>query len=222
MMNLGQLSHHKDSLQLELNKVEKQFYRTLLFSNYFRRENSRTNDSINKEPLNIDMVYDSLSLREKERTISQALSFARSAKSYVESHQITYRSKMQRIKRFEVEWHRKFTLSFACLIFFFIGAPLGAIIRKGGFGTPVVISVVFFVLYYVISLMGEKLVRETFEPALKGMWLSSYILLPLGVFLTYKATTDSVILNLDTYLNFWKKIISFNKKKLEPIRKKYR
>ena len=97
-------------------------------------------------------------------------------------------------------------MSFACLVFFFIGAPLGAIIRKGGLGTPAVISIFFFVIYYVISLSGQKLAEENIISTFAGMWAASYILLPIGLFLTYKATTDSVIMNIDTYLLFFKKI----------------
>ena len=108
------------------------------------------------------------------------------------------------IKNHEIEWHRKFTLSFACFVLFFIGAPLGAIIRKGGLGMPVVISVVFFILYYLVSITGEKFAREEIFTAFEGMWLSSALLLPLGIFLTHKAANDSSILNIDTYLNFLK------------------
>jgi lipopolysaccharide export system permease protein len=99
--------------------------------------------------------------------------------------------------RHAVEWHRKFTLSFACLIFFFIGAPLGAIIRKGGLGTPVVVSVLLFIVYYIIDTMGIKMARENVWEVWQGMWLSSFVLLPIGIFLTYKAATDSVLLNFD-------------------------
>jgi lipopolysaccharide export system permease protein len=113
---------------------------------------------------------------------------------------------VKRIKQFEVEWNKKLTLSFACLVFFFIGAPLGAIIRKGGLGTPAVISIFFFVVFYVISLSGQKLVTENVVGTFAGMWAATYILLPIGIFLTYKATTDSVIMNIDTYLLFLKKI----------------
>jgi lipopolysaccharide export system permease protein len=105
-----------------------------------------------------------------------------------------------------VEWNKKLTMSFACMVFFFIGAPLGAIIRKGGLGTPAVISIFFFVVYYVISISGQKLVQEDAVGTFAGMWAASYILMPIGIFLTYKATTDSVILNIDTYISFFRKI----------------
>ena len=104
------------------------------------------------------------------------------------------------------EWHRKFSLSFACLIFFFIGAPLGAIIRKGGFGFPVVISVLMFVVYYIIDLTGYKMARENIWEAYQGMWLSSAVLFPIGVFLTYKAAKDATLFNPDTYIKLFQNI----------------
>jgi len=105
-----------------------------------------------------------------------------------------------------VDWYKKLTLPFACLIFFFIGAPLGAIIRKGGLGTPAVISIFFFVIWYVISITAEKMFEEGLVSSIAGLWASSYILLPIGIFLTYKASNDSYILNLDIYTAFFRKI----------------
>jgi lipopolysaccharide export system permease protein len=112
-----------------------------------------------------------------------------------------------KMRRHFTEWHNKFTVSFACLVFFFIGAPLGAIIRKGGLGTPVVLSVILFIFYYVINNIGFKMARDGVWLAWQGMWLSSAVLTPLGIFLTYKAVNDSVILNADTYLNALKNLI---------------
>ena len=112
-----------------------------------------------------------------------------------------------KVRRHLTEWHKKFTLSFACMVFFFIGAPLGAIIRKGGLGMPVVISVILFIFYYIIDNIGFKMARDGIWEAWEGMWLSSAILAPLGIFLTYKAVNDSVILNADTYLNAIKNFI---------------
>ncbi|MEG1634008.1 MAG: LptF/LptG family permease, partial [Rikenellaceae bacterium] len=90
-------------------------------------------------------------------------------------------------------------------IFFLIGAPLGAIIRKGGLGMPIVISVSFFVIYYIITMTGEKLVNDGAWHPIAGMWLSSFILAPLALFLTYKSTTDSPLMDSETYLNKYKK-----------------
>ncbi len=110
------------------------------------------------------------------------------------------------IRKHQMELNRKYTLSFACLIFLFIGAPLGAIIRKGGLGMPVVISVFLFIFYYIIDTFGVKMARQGIWYVWQGMWLSSMILFPLGVFLTYKAINDSIIFNPDTYINTFRRI----------------
>lgn len=112
-----------------------------------------------------------------------------------------------KMRRHMTEWHKKFTLSFGCLVFFFIGAPLGAIIRKGGLGVPVIISVILFIFYYIIDNMGYKMARDGVWAAWEGMWLSSAVLAPMGIFLTYKAVNDSVILNADTYIDAFKNLI---------------
>lgn len=112
------------------------------------------------------------------------------------------------IARHQIEWHRKFALSFACIVLFFIGAPLGAIIRKGGFGFPVVVSVLLFVVYHVTSITGEKFARELVVTPWWGMWVSAFTLLPLGLFLTIKATTDAPLMNLETWEKLYKKMRS--------------
>jgi len=108
-------------------------------------------------------------------------------------------NRKKNLNKYKMERHRKFTLSMAVLIFFFIGAPLGAIIRKGGLGMPVIVSILMFILYYIISMTGEKSAREDVWSMFNGMWFSSYVFLPLGVWLTYKAATDSAIMSAETY-----------------------
>lgn len=112
-----------------------------------------------------------------------------------------------------IEYHRKFTISIACLLFFLIGAPLGGIIRKGGLGMPVIVSIFFFLLYYILSVLGEKYVKIGVLPSFEGMWLSSFILIPIGIFLTNKATIESGIMTVDNYLLFFRKIISVKRKR---------
>lgn len=113
---------------------------------------------------------------------------------------------LKNIRRHGIEMHKKFTLSFACIIMFFIGAPLGAIIRKGGLGMPLVISVFLFIIYYIIDNTGYKMAREGHMEVWEGMWLSSAVLLPLGIFFTYKAMHDSAVLNKDAYINFFNRL----------------
>ena len=122
------------------------------------------------------------------------------------------------INRHWVEWHRKFTIPFTCMIFFFIGAPLGSIVRKGGLGTPIVISVLLFIIYYILENVGYKMTRDGVWMHWFGMWFSSMLLLPVGVFLTYKAINDSVIMNADTYLTFFKRLFFIREKRNYPVK----
>ncbi len=170
-----------------------------------------------------DSLISLLTLKEKENIYSEALSYARSARSYVANTTLSIESKIKHLRRFEIETQRKFTIAFSCFVFLLIGAPLGAIIRKGGLGLPLVLSTLFFIFYYVISLMGEKFVRESYLPAYQGMWISTTVFFIVGAFLTYKATTDAAILNIDTYANFFKKLIGVRKKSIiEVIEKESR
>lgn len=114
------------------------------------------------------------------------------------------------LRRHGIELHRKFTLSLACLIFFFIGAPLGAIIRKGGLGTPLVISVLLFIFYYIIDNTGYRLARDGQIAVWEGIWLSSGVLLPLGIFVTYKAVKDSAVFNADSYMRLLRTLTGKN------------
>ncbi|HRQ49320.1 MAG TPA: LptF/LptG family permease, partial [Agriterribacter sp.] len=111
-----------------------------------------------------------------------------------------------------IEWHRKFSLSFACVVLFLIGAPLGSIIRKGGMGMPLVIAVIFFLIFHLLNMFGEKFVREDITSAFFGMWLSTMVLLPVGLFFTYKAMHDSQLFNKEFYHRFFKNIRSLVKK----------
>jgi len=109
------------------------------------------------------------------------------------------------MRRHQIEWHRKISLSFACLVLFIIGAPLGSIIRKGGLGNSMVSSIIFFMLFYFISNTGEKFVKEGQWNPFIGMWLSTIVLVPIGIFLTYKAMHDSQLFNKEYYYRVWRK-----------------
>jgi lipopolysaccharide export system permease protein len=156
--------------------------------------------------LNLDSLYNELEDRYKIQTIDQALTQARASMNHISTSSSNTEAKVNRLRKFQIEIQRKFTLSFACLIFFFIGAPLGAIIRKGGLGMPTVISVLFFLAWYVLSMSGEQLARDSSLSPVIGMWLSSAILLPIGIWLTYKSMTDSSLMNMETYHLFFRRI----------------
>ena len=139
--------------------------------------------------------------------VTAALNKAKRQKQDLEFKSFPVEEEVKTLRRHGIELHRKFTLSFACIIFFFIGAPLGAIIRKGGIGTPLVISVFLFIVYYIIDNSGYKMARDGKLEVWEGMWLSSAILLPLGIFFTYKAVNDSAVFNPDAYRNFLRRLV---------------
>jgi len=218
MLNLDQLGHAQDSLSNLVLTRKRSFGDNLLRSNYFKKSAKKEeiqekiisgNDSI----ILSDNLYLKLSISDRKQMYKMAINYARSTKSYIATTEKDLYNFQKWLRKHQIEWHRKFSLSFACLVLFFIGAPLGAIIRKGGLGMPAVVSVLFFLLYYIISMTGEKFVREGVLPAYQGMWLSSVILLPLGIFLSYKAATDSVILNIESYFSFVGKFINLFRRK---------
>ncbi|MGZ3753170.1 MAG: LptF/LptG family permease, partial [Mucilaginibacter sp.] len=112
-----------------------------------------------------------------------------------------------KMRNLSVEFHKKFTMSVACVVLFLIGAPLGAIIRKGGLGMPVVVSVIFFLIYYIISTIGEKAVKNGDLAPIIGMWIAIIVLTPVGIFLSYKAANDSVLFDAETYKRFFNKLL---------------
>ena len=155
--------------------------------------------------MDVDSVFRGSSSGVGINYLQTALAKSQRNKQEYEYRSLTMADDTRTIRRHSIELMKKFTLSFACIIFFFIGAPLGAIIRKGGLGTPLVISVFLFIFYYIIDNMGYKLARDGKWPVWQGMWLSAAVLLPLGIFFTYKAVNDSAVFNKDAYLNFFRR-----------------
>lgn len=168
--------------------------------------------------INIDSLYQAEAPSSKAAILGRVKSAIDNIKAEYYFKSFNIADEAYNLRRHITEWHSKFTLSFSCLVFFFIGAPIGAIIRKGGLGTPVVVSVFFFIFYYMINNIGLKMARDGVWPAWEGMWLSSFVLAPMGIFLTYKAVNDSVILNADTYLNAIKNL--FGKRATRKVEKK--
>lgn len=164
-------------------------------------------EKVNPQKVDLDTIYSRFDPSIIKTIAVQALTKARRQKQDFEFRSYTVKDDNKTIRRHEIELIKKFTLSFACIIFFFIGAPLGAIIRKGGLGAPLVISVILFIIYYIIDNTGYKLARDGKWEVWEGMWLSSAVLLPLGIFLTYKAINDSAVLNSDAYLNFFRRLL---------------
>ena len=148
---------------------------------------------------NFELLYNSFPANRKVQILDDARMKAERLMNDFNFQMYTQADNQKRIRGHEIELNRKFTYSLACLLFFFIGAPLGAIIRKGGLGLPAVLSVLLFVMYYTIDMVGYKMARLGSVPVWEGIWLSSVVLASLGVFLTYKAINDSVVMNVDVW-----------------------
>ncbi|MBD8390163.1 LptF/LptG family permease [Dysgonomonas sp. BGC7] len=157
-------------------------------------------------PLDFDSLLNSYSRDEVSQYYATAANEAENNR-YNIIEGIQKKTIQKNLRMHKVEWHRKFVLSFACLVFFFIGAPLGAIIRKGGLGMPVVVSVALYIVYYIVDNIGYKMARDAVWEVWQGMWLSSAVFFPVGVFLTYKAMNDSALFNPEAYDKFFRKIL---------------
>lgn len=142
--------------------------------------------------------------------LDQARNISQNGKLRSGDFDLEKRARSESIARYMAEWHRKFTLSVACVVLFFVGAPLGAIIKKGGLGLPLVVSIFIFILYYVISTIGEKAVKQLTMTPFMGMWISTLILVPVGLFFTIKAANDSKLFDRDWYIRFFN---TFKRKK---------
>jgi lipopolysaccharide export system permease protein len=213
MLNIAQLNDAVDSLDQKNEQRKTDFGHQLRQSYYSKSDQALNNKTKNVNQAQVD--FNKLSKEQKLSVIETASNIARSAKAYAEAVANDYDTERMSIVRYNIEWHRKFTLSIACLVLFFIGAPLGAIIRKGGLGMPVVVSVVFFITFHILSITGEKLAKEGTMPPYQGMWMATIILMPVGIFLTYKATSDSSLFDINAWLKPLKRLV-FRKKKEEP------
>ena len=204
--NVRELQAGIDSLEKISSESASASYEPLLKEQIFSRDNSvlPQPDSLRKDKSGFGSLeaMDSLSalkLRDKARIWNQARTLAKSSRNMFSFDESAAKEALNQLYRSKVEWHKKISLPVSIMIFFLIGAPLGAIIRKGGLGLPVVVSIIFFVIYYIISLSGEKLAKEGSWEAVYGIWLSTFILTPIAVYLTYKATNDSALLDTDWY-----------------------
>lgn len=166
-----------------------------------------------QEKVRLADLLENLPPAEAAGVYSSAISRARNVQMDLDFKSLTMADDRKSIRRHEIELIKKFTLSVACLIFFFIGAPLGAIIRKGGIGTPLVISVLLFLVYYIIDNTGYKMSRDGRWNVWFGMWLSSLILTPLGVYVTLKAMNDSSVFDADSYKRFFRRLFMRGEKR---------
>lgn len=153
----------------------------------------------------VDTVYDERKVEFNE-VVKNANQSTRNLHRIVENASKEVRRMQERRRRYAIQWHKKFTLAFSCLLLFFIGAPLGAIIRKGGFGTPMIVAILMFIVYFILQTVGEKLAREGVLEVWAGGWFATMIFLPMAVFLTTKSNTESALFDAEAYARLYRKI----------------
>ncbi len=201
MLNLKQLQKNQDSTGRELNAAVKTTFTSIKngikffdYHNYI----SKSEKSVLAKPYSSN-ILEHIPKPVRVTSTNSALMEVTNLSGSISNSGDVSDDLQSRIRRYIIEYHRKFTLSVSCLVLFSIGAPLGAIIRKGGLGLPVVMSIIFFLINHIISTIGEKFAREGDVSPIFGMWIAIIVLAPLGVFLTYKATVDSALFDVDYY-----------------------
>lgn len=210
--DMKKLQASVDSMTAISDSVGRSYYREVNNIGTYRLTPSLTKQdtvkmqAANLRGYNVDSLFQSSTLMQKQRIISSASSTVGNLANDWNFKSFNIKQNDQDIRKHQTEWHNKITLSLACLIFFFIGAPLGGIIRKGGLGMPVIASVLIFIIYYIINNTGYKMARDGNWVVWMGMWTSTAVLAPLGAFLTYKSNNDSVVLNADAYVDWFKKV----------------
>jgi lipopolysaccharide export system permease protein len=209
MMNLRQLQHYIDSAHRDVDSNAN--YNYTLMSAYLKYMAVPAKSKVIKRVVPADSIKP-MSISEKVNMLNNALSEVHQVQDVLRNRTDRHKETSKSIRRYIMEYQKKFTLGAACIVLFLIGAPLGAIIRKGGLGLPVVVSVIFFLIYYIIGTIGEKSAKEGDLSPLIGAWIAIVVLFPIGLFLTYKAATDSALFDADLYKRFFKRI-NFRKPK---------
>ncbi len=210
MLSVRQLDKAVDSLERLNASVSKRMLTDMRvymnFSRYLDTGWTKVPDSlIQTLKPNQPIVPDSA----KRLVLTEAISYASSIRNSLDLTLTDVAGQKKEIRYHLIEWHQKFTMSIAVLVLFMIGAPLGSIVRKGGIGTPVVFAVIFFVLFFLLNNFGKKFAKQDILPPFSGMWLATYILVPIGLFLIYKAMHDSNLMNTEFYFRFFRKVRAF-------------
>jgi lipopolysaccharide export system permease protein len=208
--NMHEISVAIDSLTVHADSVGRSMY-TDIMSTTYRSPVLTPADSIKMKEervafINTDSIYNSMTSQEKLKVLTTTGNRISSLASDWDMKSFLTKDTDNNIRSHRSDWHKKITLSLACIIFFFIGAPLGAIIRKGGLGMPVVISVLIFVIYYIIDSGATRVAKSGEMNIVLGTWMSTIVLAPLGAFFTYKSNKDSVVFNIDVYAAFFRKL----------------
>lgn len=228
--NMEELQQTIDSISLRLDSIgidyasdlKKTAFSGVMRASYLNADLQTTEqkekENIKVTPLNLDSLLAEMTPSQRAELYGNARAKTVSRMQELEFRALTVSDEKRSIRRHEIELIKKFTLSVACIIFFFIGAPLGAIIRKGGLGTPLVISVLLFLFYYIIDNTGYKMARDGHIAVWIGMWLSTSVLLPLGIFVTYKAMNDSAVFNKDLYIGLIRRWFGLQETRNVPMK----
>lgn len=212
MMDLKQIQHYVDSANRNVDStVNTNFNLIKPYIRYYAMPNKSV--AVKKA-----VPADSLKLHavgEKLNAYNNASSEVKQIRDMIKNRTDNYKESTKSVRRYIMEYHKKFTLGAACIVLFLIGAPLGAIIRKGGLGLPVVVSVIFFLVYYIIGTIGEKSAKEGDLSPIIGSWIAIAVLFPIGIFLSYKAATDSALFDMDVYKRYFKRLR--NRKANTPV-----
>ena len=215
---LGKILHDLDSIKEFNDSVGHAFYNEGK-GYYFKLPEISQQDSLKivkevaQEKLNFDSLFSRLTDMQKQEAVRMAMNNVQSISSDLEMKGDYTKALHRRTRTHQIQAILKFTLAFTCIIFFFIGAPLGAFIRKGGLGVPVIISVLVFIVYYILDSTGQKMARDDQWTIMYGMLISTVILTPIAVFFTYKANNDSVVFNIDMYKHVLYKALGLRMKR---------
>ena len=207
MLNIRQLTITIDSLKKKdiesIAKTNRMMIMQLNFPKYL--DSNWTN--IKAKPVgNIKSFKNLLPDSVRATVFDRSSSVVNSIRNIFDQNDLIYNNEQKELRLHQVAWHDKLTMSLACLILFLIGAPLRSIIRKGGIGLPLIFAVIFFVIFYLLNNYGSKFVKEGVLTPFAGMWMATYVLLPIGIFLTYKALHDSQLFNREFYFRTWKRM----------------
>ena len=215
---LGKILHDLDSIKEFNDSVGRATY--LESTQYFfrlpdlnKQLSAKAIQEAGEKSNNLDSIFNRLSLAKKQSALRNAMGTAQSTISDLDMKATYAKALHRRTRTHQIQAIKKFTLSFTCLIFFFIGAPLGAIIRKGGLGVPVIVSVLVFIIYYILDSTGEKMARDDQWTVWYGMLISTVVLTPLSAFFTYKANNDSVVFNIDLYKQILMRVLGLRTKR---------
>ena len=216
MLSIRQLNKAIDSLDRTTGSYRKKITREIAPTFTFQKYLDSNWSAVKADPKPVHSFSDIVPDSVQHNTLEMAIGEANSVKSTLEVNAADYMAKRKDLRYHLIEWHRKFTMSIACLVLFLIGAPLGSIIRKGGIGTPLIFAVVFFVIFFLLNNFGEKFVKQDVMLPLTGMWLATFILLPVGIFLIFKAMRDSQLFNQEFYYRTFRRFRDFlDKRKLK-------